>query len=106
MKAFLRSPAGKGTLAVYLAGVLFAWPPALSWLVASILVVFAVLQFRVSFREGHDTSGPEVPDGVGAAASRPFSLTAGECPPVDVNAVLASLGKPDRASDSRKRAAV
>jgi hypothetical protein len=51
LKAFLRSPAGKATVAVYAAGLLLAWPPALSWLVAAILLAVAVKQFCTAFTE-------------------------------------------------------
>ena len=51
MKAFLNSNAGKGTVGVYLAGLLLAWPPALSWLVAAVMLAFAIRQFRESFRQ-------------------------------------------------------
>jgi hypothetical protein len=50
VKGFLRSPAGQGTLAVYAAGLLLAWPPALSFLVALILFGVAARQFCESFR--------------------------------------------------------
>ena len=50
MRAFFGSHAGKATAAVYAAGLLLAWPPALSWLVAVALLIFAIERFRDSFR--------------------------------------------------------
>jgi arginine exporter protein ArgO len=51
MKSFLHSHAGKGTVGVYLAGLLLAWPPTVSWLGAVYLLAFAVRHFREAFRQ-------------------------------------------------------
>jgi hypothetical protein len=61
MRSFFRSPAGVGTIAVYAAGLLLAWPPALSWLVAVVMLVFAIGQFRESFRrlDAEETATPK-----------------------------------------------
>jgi hypothetical protein len=51
MKAFFRSHAGKGTLAVYFAALVVAYPPALALLAGGAAFVFAIHEFRQSFRQ-------------------------------------------------------
>jgi hypothetical protein len=90
MKQFLRSPSGKGTIAVYLAGLLLSWPPALSWLVAFILGVFAIRQFWESFHELDDATAV-AEQGYGQPLATLAAATGGDCPLCDVTAATAAL---------------
>src|SRR4051794_17062129 len=46
----LRTHAGQGAASVYLAVLLLAHPPALSWLLASVLLTVAGVRFRQCFQ--------------------------------------------------------
>jgi hypothetical protein len=76
MRAFFRTHAGKGTGAMYVAALILAYPPSLSFLAAGIAFVFAIDQFRQSFRQ------------VRLEAARPQQATT-----VDVTATTAVAGK-------------
>ena len=57
MKNVLRTPAGKGMLAAFFMALLLVWPSALSWLVASVLLTYAVVQFARAYRQAERRSG-------------------------------------------------
>jgi hypothetical protein len=51
LKIVLGTAAGKGTLAVFFTALLIVWPSALSWLVASVALTYAVVQFSRAYRQ-------------------------------------------------------
>jgi hypothetical protein len=50
LKRFVRTHAGRGTLGVYLACLLIAWPPSLSWMVAACVLWWSIRHLRMAFR--------------------------------------------------------
>jgi Co/Zn/Cd efflux system component len=50
LKKFLFSPAGKGTVGIFLTSLFLAVPPALSWVTAAIVLSWAVWHLREAFR--------------------------------------------------------
>jgi hypothetical protein len=50
LNGFLSTHSGKATVAVALATLLIAWPPAVSWLTAAALIWWAARHLRLAFR--------------------------------------------------------
>jgi hypothetical protein len=69
LKRFFKTHAGRGTLGVYLAALLIAWPPALSWMAATRVLWWAARHLRQSFR----LAGESQPS-TGSAAVRADSV--------------------------------
>ena len=96
MKDFMLTSAGKAVFGVFLSALLLAWPPALSWLVAAVSLVFAVQHLRESFRRldadaAGDDGGPgdaDTADPLPASRPMPAHRDGQHC---DVEAVMASL---------------
>jgi hypothetical protein len=87
---FLYSPSGKGTAGVTLAAILFAWPPALSWLAAIVALGFGCWNLREAFRrvEGAASNTDETLDERKPVVILPVRAENRAC---DMDAVMASL---------------
>jgi hypothetical protein len=84
---FLKSNAGKGTIGVFLACTIIVWPLVASWLIAALILAFAVHHLRESFRQVDEAfkATPTTSVAVAVPAQR------GEVPACDVDAVMAEL---------------
>jgi membrane protein implicated in regulation of membrane protease activity len=89
VKNYLKTPWGKGTLAVAIAGLLTGWPYTLAWLVAAVLGFFALVQFREAFRE-LDGEPPAPINNGGRGLTTRAVASGGSSPPLDVAAALAA----------------
>lgn len=86
MKWFVKSHAGKGTAAVYVACILIIWPPALSWAAAVVALCFAWREFKSSFRQLDEADAEQSEaDSFDAAAAITASVVLADPSPVIVN---------------------
>jgi hypothetical protein len=92
---FLNSPSGKGTVGVVLAAVLFAWPPALSWVVAVVALLFGCWHLREAFRrlEGTTSNTEVILEDRQPVVTFPVRT---ESPACDMDAVVAAIAAPKR----------
>jgi hypothetical protein len=101
LHAFVRSTAGRGILAAYLAAVLLVFPFLLSWLVAIGLLLFALDQLWLLLRrvESQKPASPPVhkPEIVGRVSDSDTPY-----PQLDVEAALRAAQPPDRATTPAK----
>lgn len=70
MNTFLSSHSGKGVVGVALAALLFVWPPACSWIMASLFLGWAISHLNVAFRELDLEKSPEASEQLVDAARR------------------------------------
>jgi hypothetical protein len=73
LKRFFKTHAGRGTIGVYLAALLIAWPPALSWMAAACVLWWAARHLRQSFRVADESqpSPGSVPVRADSVPARP-----------------------------------
>jgi hypothetical protein len=72
IKRYLATHPGKAVIGVTLADLLFAWPDALSWMVAAYLLVWAAGHLRQAFRALDAEPGPPT----GAVEQQPLPAAA------------------------------